>query len=111
MNDALIVTQLLVQLVTLGTLGYALYRMFAITEESRASRARAEAAATLAAEKASLTAVAITRVAENVQKIETATNSMKDALVQSTAKASDLEGEKRGIAIAEAKAADKGTKP
>lgn len=32
----------------------------------------------------------------NVRKIEVATNSMKDALVASTAKASDLEGEKRG---------------
>lgn len=39
---------------------------------------------------------AITSVAENVTKIEVATNSMKDALVASTAKASDLEGEKRG---------------
>lgn len=37
-----------------------------------------------------------------LQKLETNTNSIKDALVASTAKASDLEGEKRGLAIAAA---------
>jgi len=34
----------------------------------------------------------------NVQRIETATNSMKDALVASTAKASHFEGEMKGRA-------------
>ena len=33
-----------------------------------------------------------TKLAQNIQKIETATNSMKDALVQSTREASHLEG-------------------
>ena len=32
------------------------------------------------------------KLAQNIQKIETATNSMKDALVKSTAEASHLEG-------------------
>ena len=44
-------------------------------------------------------AIALALVANNVQKIELATNSMKDALIESTAKASDLEGERRGIVI------------
>lgn len=35
-------------------------------------------------------------IAANVLKIELATNSMKDALVASTAKASELEGAERG---------------
>ena len=35
-------------------------------------------------------------IAANVQKIELATNSMKDALIDSTAKASELEGAERG---------------
>ena len=39
------------------------------------------------------------RAAANIKTVEIATNSMKDALVSATAKASDLEGEKRGIAI------------
>ncbi len=46
-------------------------------------------------------------IGQNVRKIEIATNSMKDALVSSTAKASDAEGEKRGIAIGVAQSADK----
>ena len=40
----------------------------------------------------------IRRQAENVEKIEKATNSMKDALVASTAKASHLEGVAEGKA-------------
>jgi hypothetical protein len=39
----------------------------------------------------------ITRVAKNVQIIETATNSMKDQLVASTAKASLAEGTAAGL--------------
>jgi hypothetical protein len=48
----------------------------------------------------------INRVATNVQKIELATNSMQDALVKSTAKASLAEGKEfgRANALAEAEA-------
>ncbi len=38
------------------------------------------------------------KIAENVQTIEKATNSMKDALVQATAKASLAEGTAAGLA-------------
>ena len=44
-------------------------------------------------------------VAANVQKIELATNSMKDALVQATKEKSFLEGEKSGKQQEQAKAA------
>lgn len=40
----------------------------------------------------------IVRVARNVEKIEVATNSMKDALVLATAKASHAEGTAEGLA-------------
>lgn len=40
----------------------------------------------------------LTKVAENVQTIEKATNSMKDALVAATARASFGEGEAKGLA-------------
>jgi len=44
-----------------------------------------------------INAFRITRVAKNVQVIETATNSMKDQLVASTAKASLAEGTAAGL--------------
>lgn len=69
---------------------------------AKASAGRAEAVALLAAEHAQQTVIAVHDVADNVQKIEVATNSMKDALVTATATASDLVGEKRGIAIGRA---------
>lgn len=50
-----------------------------------------------------LASVKLNRTATNIQKIETATNSMKDALVASTAKASHAEG--RAEVEAERKAA------
>jgi hypothetical protein len=43
-------------------------------------------------------------IASNIQKVEVASNSMKDALVAATAVASDLIGEKRGIEIGRAEA-------
>jgi hypothetical protein len=53
-------------------------------------------------------AVKLTRTSANIQKIETATNSMKDALVAATAKGSHAEGVVQGRAevTAEKKAAD-----
>jgi hypothetical protein len=40
----------------------------------------------------------ITTAHEDIRKIELATNSMKDALIEATAKSSGLEGEARGRA-------------
>lgn len=40
----------------------------------------------------------VSEAAENIQKVEIATNSMKDQLVASTAKASQAEGELKGRA-------------
>ena len=47
----------------------------------------------------------IESVSKNVQKIETATNSMKDALVLATDKAAEARGKEIGIATAKADAA------
>ena len=46
---------------------------------------------------------AIAAVAGDIEKVEIATNSMKDALVAATATAAGLEGEKRGAAAEVAK--------
>ena len=89
---------------------YALWRMIALTAEAREARRfavaatrRSEDASMLAASNAADATVAITAVAANVQKIELATNSMKDQLVKSTAKASHLEGRAELMAEQEAK--------
>ena len=73
-------------------------------EVGRAAR-QAKDAAILASEHAAAAArgaqravVAIGEVAVNVSKIEVATNSMKDALVASTAAASHAEGKAEGVA-------------
>ena len=50
------------------------------------------------------------RVKQNVQKIETATNSMKDALVAATAKASLAEGTAAGLAEGHSLGLDQGRK-
>jgi hypothetical protein len=57
---------------------------------------RAEHAAVMAATHAQAATAKIDNVANDVHKVELATNSMKDALIVSTALASDLAGEKRG---------------
>jgi hypothetical protein len=89
--------------------------MYAIWTGVQAKRAavwaahQAEDAAVAAAKHANENVTALGQVAENVQKIEIATNSMKDALIHTTAIASDLAGERRGIEIGRAaaeKAAD-----
>lgn len=51
------------------------------------------------------THAATKKTQENVQKIETATNSMKDALVKSTAEASHAAGMEEGRVAGEAAAA------
>ncbi len=68
----------------------------AVRKDLLASNARTEAAAAIAADHSIKTISAISNMANDVQKIELASNSMKDALVASTAKASGLEGEQRG---------------
>jgi len=90
--------------------GYGIFQRF-IEAQLASTRAatvqagtlRAEEAARLAASKAAEAAAGMIGVAANVEKIELATNSMKDALVASTAKASHLEG--RAEAASEAAAA------
>lgn len=62
------------------------------TVAARMSARSAESAAVVAATHAKEATLAIEQVIENVAKIEVATNSMKDALVAATAKASHLEG-------------------
>ena len=57
---------------------------------------RAEHAALMAATHAQSATEKIDGVANDIHKVELATNSMKDALVSATAMASDLAGEKRG---------------
>ena len=53
-----------------------------------------------------LNVIKLTRTALNIQKIETATNSMKDALVAATAKGSHAEGVVQGRAEVHAEQAD-----
>jgi len=60
-----------------------------------AAAAQARDAASLSALRAVETAQEVKRMTENVQKIELATNSMKDALVAATKETGELVGEKR----------------
>ena len=106
----LMLTQIGVAISTMMVMLYTLYRMVAITREARMARAeaiaatvRAEEAARLAAAHAADGVLAISKMADNVQKIELATNSMKDALVKATAAASHLEGREEMRAEAAAK--------
>jgi Mg-chelatase subunit ChlI len=78
MNELSLGLQIALNSATLIAILYGLWRMIQATREAREAR-RLQAAATAT-------------VAENVQKIELATNSMKDALVKSTAEASRLGG-------------------
>lgn len=105
MTNAVAIINLVVGMLTLVTLVLGLLRMIQVTREAREARAlavaatsRAEEAARLAATHAAAASKDILAMGDNVQKIELATNSMKDALVAAIAKASDLEGEKRGLA-------------
>lgn len=106
-----------VQIAILASVLYSLWRMIALTRESRENRAlqtaaivRAETAAADAARHARETAITVSDTAQRIDTLEINTNSIKDALVLSTAKASDLEGEKRGLAIAAAAQAEKDNK-
>ena len=92
MLEALVFLQICGTTATLILTAYTLYRMIEVTRESRAARAELRQRAI--------------ETAENVQKIEIATNSMKDALVKATATASHLEGREEMRAETEAKAAD-----
>ncbi len=78
MLETLIFLQIVGSLATLALTAFTLYRMIEVTHEARQARAEAR--------------LAVIAVADNVQKIELATNSMKDALVRATATASHLEG-------------------
>lgn len=105
MDTALASTQLVLNVAMLITLVWALVKMFENARDSKVARAAAVAAATRAEEAACLAAShsleaasKLAVVAQNVEKIELATNSMKDALVASTAKASEMEGAERGRA-------------
>ncbi len=120
MDLILSLVQIGVGLCTMALMAYTLWRMIALTAEARVARsiavsatARAEKAATEAAAHAQDAKASIDAVASNVQKIELATNSMKDALIVATAAASHLEGreEMRGEAAAAAAAAAAEEKP
>lgn len=97
------IVQLAISLATLLTLVWGLLKMFQSAAEARAARQEAvmasrnaEAAALLASEHAAGAVAGMQHISENVQKIEIATNSMKDALVAATDKAAGLAGEQRG---------------
>ncbi len=79
-------------LCTMALMGYSLWRMIALTAEAREARGTARLAAGHAAE----TAQVIVALGGDIKELAVNTNSIKDALIASTAKASDLEGEKRG---------------
>lgn len=96
MTETLVFLQILVAVATLAVMLYMLYRMVALTAESREARVRVEAA-TLRAE------AGVVAMAANVQKIELATNSMKDQLVLATATSSRLEGREEMRAEEDAK--------
>jgi hypothetical protein len=87
------------QLMIAGGVGFGIYQRVMETRqaaqravEALAATGRAEEAARLAAAHAADAAAGVALFAVNVEKIELATNSMKDPLVASTAKASHLEG-------------------
>ena len=91
--------ELLVSSLTLATLVWGLVKMFRsarAAEEVRttlvATTARSEANSALAAEHAVSTGTKVDAMAENVEKIEKASNSMKDALVAASDKAGELRG-------------------
>lgn len=67
-----------------------------VARKAEETSQRIEVAAKNAAVSAKDALSAIAENTELTQKIEISTNSMKDALVAATAKASDLAGEKRG---------------
>ncbi len=103
MELALNLIQIGVGIVTMALMGYSLWRMIALTAEARAARlaaveasTRAETAAVQAASHAAETARVIQGVGNDIKELTVNTNSIKDALVISTAIASDLAGEKRG---------------
>lgn len=85
---------------------YSLWRMIIITREARAARKVTLEAATRSVANTETVIAVVEAQSINIQKIESATNSMKDALVSTTARASHLEGrmEVMGEAAAEAKA-------
>ncbi len=102
-DEVLRSSELAVSTATFGTLVWGLIRMFKSAREAAAvrmdllaSNARTEAAAAIAADHAIKSISAVAAMADNVQKIELASNSMKDALVAATDKASGLAGEQRG---------------
>jgi predicted nucleic acid-binding protein len=110
MPDAMVETEILLQIavstVTLAVLLVGIYKMVRATAAAVLARAsasaavlRAENAAVLAADHARDATEATLRNSTELAKLVTSTNGMKDALIASVAKASDLEGEKRGIAL------------
>ncbi len=87
------------QLIVAGGVGFGIYQRLAEARvaamraaEQSAATLRAEEAARLAAAHAVDAAKGVAAMAINVEKIEVASNSMKDALVKATAAASHAEG-------------------
>ena len=91
-DETLRLVQLLVSLATFVTLAWGLAKMFKSAAEAKATRAEAVAASARAEGAALAAATEVRAMSDNVQKIETATNSMKDALILATAASSKLEG-------------------
>lgn len=118
MDFSLAIIQMAVGLATLAAILYGLWRMIEITREAKMARIeavaasrRGEDAAFAAAAHAKDATSVIADVAKIVQKqgadlaeLTLNTNSIREQLVASTAKASDLEGERRGIEIGTAAA-------
>jgi hypothetical protein len=113
MSEVAAYLQITLNSATLAAILWGLWRMVLITREARLARVasvaateRAESAANEAARLARVTVAVVERQGINIEELTLNTNSIKDALIASTAKASDLEGEKRGIEIGKAQAAD-----
>jgi len=84
MDQLTSILQLVVAVLTLATLVWGLVKMFASAAEARGMRAEAVTASVRAEAAAVSAAAGVVAMAENVQKVEIATNSIKDALIEAT---------------------------
>ena len=112
LQNLISIATLMAIVATLVTTIYGLWRMIQLTSEAREARVlaqlasrRAEEAAVESARLAGETVAIVAKQGVDIQELALNTNSIKDALIISTAKASHLEGRAEGIA--EQKARDK----
>ncbi len=114
LNTAIGIATLIAILASGALNAYSLWRMIQLTIEAREARSaalgatqRAERAAGQAAGLARQMLGAVEKQSADLQELAVNTNSIKDALIESTAAAHDAVGEKRGIAIGIAQERDK----